>query len=135
VNARKHFHHGPDLIARHALQGFKVCDADDVQYELEHGFCVFRDCERPHPAIARPPATLRPSTGFQPVQDTYETRGINLADLRQARLADTLVFREEDQGFALCQLERQCLSSLLKPSRVEASYLVETKPDFLKFIH
>jgi hypothetical protein len=135
VNARKHFHHGPDLIDRHALQGFNVCVADDVQYELEHGFRVFRDCERPHPAIARSPATLRPSTGFQPVQDTYETRGIDLADLRQPRLADTLVFRKEDQGFALCQLERQCLSSLLEPSRVEASYLVETKPEFMKLIH
>jgi hypothetical protein len=95
----------------------------------------FRDCETPNPAIARLPATLRPSDCFQPVQDTYETRGINLADLRQARLADTLVFREEDQGFALCQLERQCLSSLLKPSRVETGHLVETKPKFLKLVH
>jgi len=135
VNARKHIHHGPDLIDRHALQGFNVCVADDVPYELEQGFRVFRDCQRPHPAIARSQATLRPSTGFQPVQDTYETRGLNLADLRQARLADTFVFREENQGFALCQLERQCLSSLLKPSRVEASYLVETKPKFLKLVH
>src|ERR1700721_1574401 len=135
VNAHKHFHHGPDLIDRYALQGFNVCVADDVPYELEHGFRVFRDCERPHPAIARSPATLRPSTGFQPVQDTYETRGIDLADLRQARLAPTPVSRKEDQGFALCQLERQCLSSLLKPSRVEAGYLVETKPEFLRLVH
>ena len=102
---------------------------------IEHGFRVFRDCERPHAAIARSRATLRPSTGFQPVQDTYETRGINLADLRQARLADTLVFREDDQRFALCQLKRQRLSFLLKSSRVEASYLVETKPEFLKLVH
>jgi len=130
MNARKHFHHGPDLIDRHALQGFNVCVADDVPYELEHGFRVFRDCERPHPAIAGSPATLRPSIGFKPVQDTYETRGINLADLRQACLADTLVLGEEDQGLALCQFERQCLSSLLKSFRVEAGYLVETKPEF-----
>jgi len=135
VNARKHFHHGPDLLDRHALQGFNVCVADDVPYELEHGLRVFREGESPHPAIARSRATLRPSTGFQPVQDTYETRGIDLADLRQARLADTLVFREEEHGFAFCQLERQGLSSLFKSSRVEASHLVETKREFLKSVH
>jgi len=135
VNARKHFHDGPDLIDRHALQGFNVSVADHAPYELEQGFRVFRDCERPNPAIARSPATLHPATGFQPVQDTYETGGIDLADLRQVCLADILVFRDEDQGFALCQLERQRLSSLLKPSRVETSYLVETKSEFLTLVH
>jgi hypothetical protein len=135
VNARKHFHHGHDLLDRDALQGLDVCVADDVPYELEHGFRVFRDSQRPRPAIARLPATLRPSTGLQPVQDTYEAHGIDFADLRQARLADTLVFREEDQGFALGQLERQCLSSLFESSGVEASDLVEAKPEFLKLVY
>jgi hypothetical protein len=135
MNAREHFHHGPYFLDRQALQGFDVYVVDDVQYELEHGFRAFRDCERPHPAIACSRATLRPSTGFQPVQDTYEAHGINLADLRQARLADALIFREDDQRFALCQLKRQCPSSLPKSSRVEASYLVETKPELLKLVH
>src|SRR5580704_18071346 len=102
VNALEHLPHGPNLLGGEPLKGLNVCSADNAPDQPKNGPRVFRDCKRPHPTIAQAPATLRPSIGFQPVQDAYQTRRIDLADLRQARLADTLVFREENQRFTLC---------------------------------
>src|ERR1700737_342527 len=58
VNALEHLRHGLNLLGGEPLQSFSICFADDAPDQLKNGFCVFRDCKRPHPAIARAPATL-----------------------------------------------------------------------------
>jgi len=96
VNGLEHLHHGPDLIGGETLQSFNIYFADDAPDQPKNGFRIFRERKRPNSAIAWQRAPLRPSIGFHPVHDAHQTRRIDLADLRKALLADTLVFREHD---------------------------------------
>ena len=68
-------------------------------------------------------------------QYANEASGIDLADLRQARLTDTLTIREHGKGLALGQCERELPRARFEPPGVEAGHVVQEKAEMLMRIH
>lgn len=79
--------------------------------------------------------SLHPSAAFQPIEAASERRGIDHDQLRESLLRDALVIREDGQGSALNQIQREIPRALLKVPPVETSCVEETKPQMLNRFH